>query len=233
MSVAVIIPALNEEASIGSVLARVPRELVDAVIVVDNASVDRTAELASAAGAVVVREAVPGYGAACMAGARAAHADLLVFVDGDGSFDPQEIPSLLKPLVEGRADLVLGSRVLRTRARESILPHQLFGNWLAVTLLRAFYSLKVTDLGPFRAIRREVLFQLGMSELTYGWPTEMMVRAAQLGYRIVEIPVDYRPRLGGRSKVSGTIKGSVLAGYHIVKTLLRLPRLVRRSEWRQ
>ena len=224
MTVAVIIPALNEEASVGVVVRGVPCDLVDRVIVVDNNSVDRTAEVAREAGAQVIREALRGYGAACLAGAKAATEDLLVFMDGDGSFDPEEIPSLLGPLLEDRADLVLGTRAATSAAREAVLPHQRFGNWLAVELARVLYGLRITDLGPFRAIRREALLGLGMSELTYGWPIEMIVKAAQSGHRLLEVPVSYRPRLGGRSKVSGTVKGSVLAGYHILWTILRLSR---------
>ena len=224
MTVAVIIPALNEEASVGVVIRGVPRDLVDRVIVVDNNSVDRTAEVAREAGAQVIREALRGYGAACLAGAEAATQDLLVFMDGDGSFDPEEIPSLLGPLLEDRADLVLGTRAVTSAAREAVLPHQRFGNWLAVELARVLYGLRITDLGPFRAIRREALLGLGMSELTYGWPIEMIVKAAQSGHRLLEVPVSYRPRLGGRSKVSGTVKGSVLAGYHILRTILSLSR---------
>jgi hypothetical protein len=145
----------------------------------------------------------------------------LVFVDGDGSFDPREIPALVRPMMESRADLVLGSRELEPAGRSAILAHQRFGNWLAVQLLRRGYNLQVTDLGPFRAIRRDLLLRLQMSELTYGWPIEMMIKAQRLGSRIVEVPVSYRPRLGGHSKVSGTLKGSVLAGYHIIKTIWR------------
>ena len=225
MRVAVICPALNEEATVGTVISLIPRHLVDESIVVDNDSQDRTAEVAAAAGAVVISQPVRGYGAACLAGARAAQADLLVFMDADGSFDPLEIERLLEPLQAGQAELVLGSRTKAAHA--TILPHQRFGNWLAVKLLGLLYGLPVTDLGPFRAIRREGLLQLGMSELTYGWPIEMMILAASSDHRIVEVPVSYGPRLGGQSKVSGTLRGSVLAGYHIVKTILRSARRAR------
>jgi len=222
MTVAVICPALNEEETVGAVVSAVPRRLVNEVIVVDNGSQDRTAQVAAAAGATVVSEPMRGYGAACLAGSRATQADYLVFMDADGSFDAHQIDRLLEPLMADRADLVLGSRSLS--ADTAILPHQRFGNWLAVKLLRLIYGLPVTDLGPFRAIGRQNLLRLGMSELTYGWPIEMMILAARSGCRVVEVPVSYGPRLGGDSKVSGTLRGSVLAGYHIVKTILRSSR---------
>lgn len=221
MRVAVIIPALNEEESVAHVIADVPPDLIYEIIVVDNGSTDRTAEVARAAGARVVREERRGYGYACLAGAEAAESEVLVFLDADGSFAPREISALVKPILEGRADLVLGSRELGEMEKGAIFPHQRFGNWLAVRLLRHLYGLEVTDLGPFRAIRRAAFEGLGMSEMTYGWPTEMMVKSARLGYRTVEVPVSYRPRLGGRSKVAGTVKGTVLAGYCIISTTLK------------
>ena len=214
-------PALNEEAAVGAVVADVTRLGVDEVIVVDNGSTDRTVQVASAAGATVVSQALRGYGAACLAGARAATGDVLVFLDADGSFEAGQIPSLVEPISLGRAELVLGSRELGVAGHGVTLPHQRVGNWLAVQLLRLLYGLEVTDLGPFRAILASSLARLGMQEMTYGWPVEMMVKAARAHYRIAEVPVSYLSRLGGQSKVSGTIKGSLLAGYHILRTVLK------------
>ena len=221
MRTAVIIPALNEEESVGQIVRWVPRASVSEVIVVDNGSTDGTADAARTAGARIVREERRGYGYACMAGAKATDANALVYLDADGSFDPREIPTLLAPILRDRADLVLGSRELGESSKGAILAHQRFGNRLATLLLRLLYGLRVTDLGPFRAIQRELLERLAMSEMTYGWTVEMMVKAARLGARIVEVPVDYRPRMGGRSKISGTIRGSILAGYFIIATALR------------
>lgn len=221
MDVSVIIPALNEEDTVGTVVKRLLETGPYEVIVADNGSADRTAQVAAAAGARVVDEPRRGYGAACLAGAKAAVSKVLVFMDADGSFEPGEVPALVAPIVEGRAELVLGSRVLAAGTQEAVLPHQRFGNWLAVKLLRIAHGLEVTDLGPFRAIRRDFLFQLHMSEMTYGWPIEMMIKAQRLPCRIVEVPVSSRPRMGGRSKVSGTVKGSILAGYHIIKVILK------------
>ncbi len=221
MTISVIIPALNEEQAVGHVVERARQQDPAEVIVVDNGSSDGTAQAARAAGARVVSEPRRGYGAACLAGARAATGDVLVFIDADGSFEAAEIPAVVAPVVDGRAELVLGSRELLEGAQHAVLPHQRFGNWLAVRLLRLAYGLQVTDLGPFRAIDYDVLFVLRMSEMTYGWPIEMMIKAHRLGYRIVEVPVQYGPRLGGQSKVSGTLKGSVLAGYNIIKVIVR------------
>jgi glycosyltransferase involved in cell wall biosynthesis len=222
LTTAVIIPALDEEATIGGVLADIPPGLVDHVIVVDNGSADGTGRVAREGGAEVVREDRRGYGWACYAGYRAARgADILVFMDGDGADDPAQIADLVRPIRAGEADLVLGSRERGEKEPGALLPHARFGNWLASRLMRALYGLRVTDLGPFRAVRRETLDALDMREMTYGWPTEMMVKAAKRGCRIVEIPVDYRSRTGGRSKISGTIRGTVLAAYFIIGTTLK------------
>ena len=221
MRISVIIPALNEEATVGLVATDVARIAVDEVIVVDNGSADRTARVASDAGATVISQPLRGYGAACLAGARMATGEALVFLDADGSFEVSQIPDLVEPISQGRAELVLGSRELGGEGHGVTLPHQRFGNWLAVQLLRLLYGLEVTDLGPFRAISSDSLVRLQMEEMTYGWPVEMMVKAVRAQYRIVEVPVSYLPRLGGQSKVSGTVKGSVLAGYHILRTVLR------------
>lgn len=219
-SVVAIIPALNEEPAIAEVVRAVPRALVTEIIVVDNGSTDRTAEVARAAGARVIVEPLRGYGAACLAGVRAAQgADILVFLDGDRSDDPAELPRVLEPIVDGRADLVIGSRV-RGAAAGALTPQQRAGNRIVTLAVRLLYGLRLSDIGPFRAIRRDVLRALDMREPTYGWPVEMVVKAANRRLRIVEIPVTCRPRLG-RSKVSGTLRGTLLAGYHLLRTTLR------------
>jgi glycosyltransferase involved in cell wall biosynthesis len=221
VKIAAIIPALNEEEAIGQVVSSVPRDVVAQVIVVDNGSTDRTAEVARAAGAMVVPQPERGYGAACHAGLMAADgADLLVFLDGDRSDVPQEMQLVLAPIIQGRADLVIGSRLAGRRERGAMPPHALFGNWLASKVLRALYRVRITDLGSFRAIRRVALLDLGMQERTFGWPVEMIAKAARRGYRIVEVPVSYRRRIG-RSKVAGTVKGSLLAAYYIFATAFR------------
>lgn len=221
MRIAVVIPALDEEAAIGVVVREVSRDLVGEIIVVDNGSTDRTAEVARAAGATVIREPMRGYGAACQAGALASRdADILVFLDGDRSDDPGELSVVLRPIVEGRADLVVGSRVDGRTEDGALTSQQRFGNRLVTSLLRLLYGLALTDIGPFRAIRAPVLRDLGMEHRTYGWPVEMIVKAAKKGYRVVNVPVSCRKRIG-RSKVSGTIKGSLLAGYHLLSTTLR------------
>lgn len=222
MRVAVIIPALNEQATIADVVSHVLRSVDGQVIVVDNASTDATAERARAAGATVSYEPRQGYGAACFAGFHAAsEADILVFMDGDGVFDPGQIKDLLAPIAADEADLVLGSRTQGRLEPGALLIHARFGNWLTSQLMRWWYDLRVTDLGPFRAIRRSVLNALDMQEMSYGWPTEMMVKAAKLGYRVVEVPVDYFRRAGGRSKISGTLRGTVLAAYYILGTTVK------------
>jgi glycosyltransferase involved in cell wall biosynthesis len=219
--VSVVIPTLNEEAAIAGVVGEVPRELVQEIIVVDNGSTDRTAARASAAGARVVHEPVRGYGAACLAGAlAAAHADVIVFLDGDRNEDPRELSVVLAPLLAGRADLVIGSRTRGGAQPGALTPQQRVGNRVVTLLLRLLYGLALTDIGPFRAIHARVLRDLAMEHKTYGWPVEMVVKAVRRGYRVVEVPVTCRARLG-RSKVAGTLKGSVLAGYHLLSTTLK------------
>lgn len=217
----VIIPALNEEESIGQVLASVPANVVDEIIVVDGGSSDGTVTIAQAAGARVIHELRRGYGRACATGVDSAQGDIVVFLDADGADDPSQIPDLLAPIRGGRADMVLGSRLAGQMTLGAMPWHQRFGNWLAAWLIRRLYGLPLTDLSPFRVVQRQALLEMGMNEMTYGWPTEMIVKAAQRGWRVVEIPVRYRPRLGGRSKISGTVKGTVLATYYILWTIFR------------
>lgn len=222
LKVVAIIPALNEEAAIASVIRAIPRDSISRVIVVDNGSTDSTAAVAQAAGADVVVQPLRGYGAACQAGANAAcDADVLVFLDGDGSFDAAEAPDVVAPIIAGNADLVLGSRELGGVAPDAMPLHQQWGNRLVAWLLRGLYGIHVTDVGPFRAIRRTTLDALEMQELTYGWPTEMIVKAARRQAHIVEVPTKYMVRIGGESKVGGTVRGSVLAGYRMLALTLK------------
>ena len=221
MDVDVIIPALNEAGNIAQLVREAAAQPVARVIVADNGSTDGTGPLATEAGAHVVTEPRRGYGYACAAGAAAATADILVFLDGDFSSLPIEMTRLLAPLQQGRADLVLGSRVLGEILPGAMPPHQRFGNWLTSALMRWLYRVPVTDLGPYRAIRRDLLQQLHMQEMTFGWPTEMMVKCARLGVPILEVPVSFAPRRAGQSKVSGTLRGSVLAAYYILGVTLR------------
>ena len=226
MPTALIIPALDEEDALGEVLASIDRSLIRDVIVSDNGSRDRTAEVARAGGAVVVHVAERGYGAAC-AGALSALApdiDLVVFMDADGSDDPAELERLSGPITAGHADLVIGSRALGTVEPGALTPQQRFGNWVATRLIRLLYSYQYTDLGPFRAIRRELLDRIGMRDRRYGWTVEMQIRALQLGARVVEVPVRYRKRVG-RSKISGSVTGVIKAGWWIVYTIVKYSRI--------
>jgi glycosyltransferase involved in cell wall biosynthesis len=224
LKTAIIIPARDEELPLPGVIAEIPVGAADAVIVVDNGSTDRTAAVARQAGALVVSEPRAGYGYACAAGVRAAAergAEVLVFLDGDGSFDPGQVHDLLAPIEAGDADLVLGSRPAGGMEKGAMPPHARFGNWMVARLMRLLYGLEVTDLGPYRAIRTDLLARLDMREMTYGWPTEMMVKAARRKARIVEAPVRYRVRRAGRSKVSGTVRGTLLASKAILFVTLR------------
>ncbi len=218
--VAVIIPALNEEMAIRGVVGAIPA-WVDEVIVVDNGSTDATATMAREQGARVIKEPQRGYGAACLAGVAAlTDSDLVVFMDGDGSDVPPEMPLLVDPLIQDRADLVIGSRVLGARESGALTPQARFGNWLACRLIQLFWDQSYTDLGPFRAIRRQSLLALDMQDPDYGWTVEMQVKAVRHGLRIMEAPVSYRRRLG-QSKISGTLRGVMGAGTKILYIIFR------------
>lgn len=218
----VIIPALNEAGNISQLVREVLNAVPVHVVVVNNGSTDSTAQEAKAARAEVVDEPRRGYGYACAAGVTAArNADLLVFMDGDNSFSSTDLPSLLSPIIEGRADMVLGSRTRNSNVKGAMHSHQQFGNWLVARLMNLLYGLSITDLGPYRAIRRQLLDELDMREMTFGWPTEMIVKAARRGARIIEVPVSYHNRRFGQSKVSGTVRGSILAAWHILSVTFR------------
>jgi glycosyltransferase involved in cell wall biosynthesis len=223
--VKVIIPAYNEEDAIEKVIREIPKEIVSEVVVVNNGSTDNTENTARQAGATVLNEPVAGYGRACLKGIEylaqsKPTPDIVVFMDGDYSDYPEEISMLLAPILENNADLVIGSRALGKRERGSMTPQQVFGNWLATRLLKIFYGVKFTDLGPFRAINYEKLVALNMLDKNYGWTVEMQLKAAKIGLRCVEVPVRYRKRIG-ISKVSGTVKGTVMAGYKIITTIFK------------
>jgi glycosyltransferase involved in cell wall biosynthesis len=221
MNTAVIIPAINEEESIGHVLAAIPSGVISEIIVVDGGSHDRTVEIANAMGARVIHQPEPGYGLACATGVRNTDCELLVFMDADGADDPAQISKLLTPILDGRADMVLGSRLAGGISSGAMLWHQKLGNHISASLIRWLYGLQVTDLSPFRSIRRHALLDMEMQEMTYGWPTEMIVKSARYNIPVVEIPVPYRPRFGGKSKISGTLRGSLLATYYILTTIIR------------
>ena len=223
--ISVIIPALNEEEPIADVVREcLATGLPGEVIVVDNGSTDRTAERARAAGAKIVLEATPGYGRACAAGVRAVSpdCDLVVFLDGDGSDCPELMPQLVEPIRRGQQDFVIGSRTRGQRERGSMNFQQVIAGRIAGWLLRLLYGVSYSDMCPFRAIRRDALDRLGMKERTYGWNLEMQMRAARARLRVLEIPVNHRCRAGGESKVSGTLRGTFVAGTRIIATLFRV-----------
>ncbi len=225
-NLAIIIPALNEEGALRGLLAELPQEGAR-VIVVDNGSTDNTAQVAREAGAEVVSEPQRGYGRACWRGfqaAQAAGARLLIFMDGDGSDDPADLPLLLRAWREQQADLVMGSRVTQRAERGSVPLQGRLGNWLVSCLIRLFYGAPVHDIGSFRVISARALEELQMREMTFGWPVEMLVKAARAGYRIVEVPIHYRRRKQGHSKVTGTLSGSVRTAYLMLRTTFRYVR---------
>jgi len=222
--VAIIIPALNEEAALPPLLAEIPPGIAHYILVVDNGSTDATATVAAAAGATVVPEPTRGYGRACLSGSQMARqlgADILVFMDGDGSDDPADLTLMLAPLLERRADFVIGSRVSQRAERGAILAQARLGNWLVSSMIRILYRTRIHDIGSFRAIRCSALKELHMREMTYGWPVEMVVKAARANYRILELSIHYRKRSHGQSKVAGTIAGSIKAAYYMLSTTLR------------
>jgi glycosyltransferase involved in cell wall biosynthesis len=226
-NVYVIIPAFNEAGAIGKVVRAVPRGLVSEIIVCDNKSTDATAQCAREAGATVVYAPEPGYGSACLCGIAylksrgpSDQPDIVVFLDGDYSDYPEEMLQLTAPIIEGSADLVIGSRALGKALKGALQPQQRFGNWLATSLIRLIWGYHFTDLGPFRAISWTQLTALDMGDPNYGWTVEMQVKAASKRIRCIEVPVSYRPRIG-KSKVSGTLRGSVLAGHKILWTIFR------------
>lgn len=218
--IGVVIPALNEERGIARVLRDIPR-WIDEIVVADNGSTDGTVAVSQAAGARTVIESERGYGAACQKGLSALDAvDIVVFLDADYSDNPLEMRLLVEPITSGRADLVIGSRVTGHAERGALLPQQRFGNWLACLLMRLLFKVNYTDLGPFRAIRKEALDRLTMQDRAFGWTVEMQIKAARCGLRIFEVPVSYRRRIGV-SKISGTLRGSVLAGMTIISVIIR------------
>jgi glycosyltransferase involved in cell wall biosynthesis len=228
--VVAVIPALDEEGTVGAVvsgLLRATEPPLSAVIVCDNGSSDGTADRARAAGALVVTEPERGYGAACLAALAAAREleggppDIVVFADADGADVPEDLPWLLAPILRGRADLVIGSRALHTSARQALFPQARFGNLLAVTLIRLLWGARFTDLGPFRAVAWEALERVDMRDRDFGWTVELQIKAARLGLRHTEVAVRYRNRGAGQSKVSGTLTGSVRAGVKILTVIAR------------
>ena len=221
MRVSVIIPTHNEAQAIGRVLADLPANLVTEVLVVDSNSTDGTAEIAEKAGAHVLDEPRRGYGRACLTGLAATNApDVVVFLDGDYSDRPDELPLLLAPIAEGRADITLGSRLAKQNVTGALTWHSAFGNRLAAAMIRVLYGQQISDLGPFRAVRADVLRQLALQEETYGWAVEMILKGALGGFRIVEVPVSYYPRIG-KSKISGTFRGTVGAAWFILSRIVQ------------
>lgn len=223
--VVVIIPAFNEENSVGKVVNEIPKDWVREVVVVNNNSTDSTSENAEKAGATVLEEPRQGYGRACLKGMEyvaqlSNKPDIIVFLDADYSDYPEELPLVVQPIIDGTADLVIGSRALGDREGGSMTIPQIFGNWLAITLIRWFYKVEYTDLGPFRAIKYDKLVSLNMEDKTYGWTVEMQVKAAKKGVKSTEVAVNYKKRIG-HSKVSGTVKGTILAGYKIITTIFK------------
>jgi len=228
MRVSVIIPTRNEASALVHVLTDLPAGLVTEVLVVDSNSTDGTPDVAARMGARVVAEPRRGYGQACLTGiGHCSSPDVIVFLDGDYSDRPAELPALLAPIAEGRADITIGSRLAGSRARGAMAWHAAFGNRLAALLIRVLFRQKITDLGPFRAARADVLRELALEETTYGWAVEMILKGASRGFRVVEVPVSYHPRIG-ESKISGTVRGTIGAAWFIFSRILRY--YVRRRE---
>lgn len=222
----VIIPAYNEEKSIAKVIGDIPNDLVRNVIVCNNNSSDNTKDVAINAGAIVVDALQKGYGYACLQGIEYAKSqniqpDIVVFLDGDYSDFPEEMVELIKPITNHNTDLVIGSRALGNLEKGSMTPQQIFGNWLATTLIKMIYRYEFTDLGPFRAIKYDKLIDIDMKDEDFGWTVEMQVKAAKYKLKCQEIPVRYRKRIG-KSKISGTVKGTILAGHKILWTIFKL-----------
>lgn len=210
-----VIPTLNEAEAIGEVVSAVPEGWVQDIFVVDNGSTDNTAFQATLAGAQVVYEPRRGYGSACLSGAKAArNSDIIVFLDGDRSDDPRQLNTVVTPVIKDQADLVIGSRLRGTLEKGAMPIHGQLGNRLIVLILRLLYRVRITDIGSFRAIKTEVLLDLNMEQMTYGWPVEMVVKAARKGLRIKSVPINYRRRIGV-SKVTGTIRGTIMAAYYM------------------
>ncbi len=223
--IAVIIPVFNETSSISKVIDEIPKELNAEIIVVNNGSTDSTAEMAKMAGALVIDEPKKGYGRACLKGisylsAKIDKPDIVVFIDGDYSDFPNEMPLLIHKIMNENNDLVIGSRVLGNKEKGAMLPQQVIGNKIATTLMSYFYQTEFTDLGPFRAIKYSSLMELGMIDQTFGWTVEMQVKAAKMKMKCAEVPVSYRKRIG-ISKITGTVKGTLLAGYKIISTIIK------------
>jgi len=226
LKIDVIIPAFNEENGVELVIGEIPKNIVREIVVCNNASTDKTARNAMQAGATVVEQNAMGYGNACLAGIdylrkKEEQPDIVVFIDADYSDYPAEIPSVIAPISEEGYDLVIGSRALGNKESGSMTPQQLIGNWLATALIKMIYKYEFTDLGPFRAVRWDALIEMDMKDKTYGWTVEMQVKAAKLGMKCTEVPVNYRRRIG-KSKVSGTVKGTVMAGQKILWTIFKL-----------
>jgi len=223
----VIIPVFNESGSIGYVLKEIPAILVDEVIVVNNGSTDNTAEIVRDAGATVLSEPQKGYGSACLKGIdyivqlpEDEQPDVVVFIDGDYSDYPEQMELLLKPIRDNNIDMVIGSRSKGEREKGSMMMQQVFGNWLATSLMKLFFNAQFTDLGPFRAIKWSSLQELNMVDQNYGWTVEMQIKAVKKGLTYIEVPVDYRKRIG-KSKITGTVKGTIMAGYKIIGTIIK------------
>ena len=220
--ISVIIPALNEEESIGQVLNDIPGEIVEEVIVVDNGSSDNTVTVSKGLGANVILEPLKGYGAACLKGISILKqdTDIVVFLDADYSDYPQDLHTVVKPIINDNADIVIGSRMSGAREKGALLPQAIFGNKLATFLIRLFWGFKYTDLGPFRAIKYRDLLALNMTDKNFGWTVEMQIKALKKGLRIAEVPVRYRKRIG-KSKITGTFSGTVRAGVKIIYTIFK------------